>query len=301
VANFKDYYKILGVSRSASKDEIKRAFRKLAAKHHPDRNPGDKAAEERFKEINEAYTVLQDDEKRKFYDQYGTAEGVPPFAGGNFSGRVNPEDFAGFSDFFQTLFGGGGFRTVRTSTSGQFADDPFERFGSAAGLRNLEAELEIDLLTAYHGGTRTVTLQGQRLDITIPKGSRDGSRLRLRGQAPGGGDVTLRLKLAPHPTFTLDGDAIRVKVPVPDYRAVLGGKVRVPTLDGEVDMTLPKGTQGGRVLRLRGQGWPRRDGTRGDAYAEIQITIPTQPTPRQLELYERLRMLAEDGVASAAD
>jgi curved DNA-binding protein len=284
MANFKDYYQILGVSRGASKDEIKRAFRKLAAKHHPDRNPGDKAAEERFKEINEAYTVLQDDEKRKFYDQYGTADGVPPFAGGNFSGRVNPEDVAGFSDFFQTL-----------------TDDPFERFGSAAGLRNLEAELEIDLLTAYQGGTRTVTLQGQRLDVTIPKGARDGSKLRLRGQAPGGADVMLRLKLAQHPTFTLDGDTVRVTVPVPDYRAVLGGTVRVPTLDGDVEMSLPKGTQSGRVLRLRGQGWPKRDGSRGDAYAEIQVMIPTQPSPRQLELYENLRALAEDGVASAAD
>lgn len=299
MANFKDYYQILGVSRSASKDEIKRAFRKLAAKHHPDRNPDDKAAEERFKEINEAYTVLQDDEKRKFYDQYGTADGVPPFAGGNFSGRVNPEDVAGFSDFFQTLFGSGGFRTVRTGSG--FTDDPFERFGSAAGLRNLEAELEIDLLTAYHGGTRTVTLQGQRLDVTIPKGARDGSRLRLRGQAPGGGDVMLRLKLAQHPTFTLDGDTVRVTVSVPDYRAVLGGTVRVPTLDGDVEMSLPKGTQSGRVLRLRGQGWPKRGGGRGDAYAEIQVMIPTQPSSRQLELYENLRALAEDGVASAAD
>lgn len=300
MANFKDYYQILGVSRSASKDEIKRAFRKLAAKHHPDRNPGDKAAEERFKEINEAYIVLQDDEKRKFYDQYGTADGVPPFAGGNFSGRVNPEDVAGFSDFFQTLFGSSGFHTVRTG-SGQFTDDPFERFGSAAGLRNLEAELEIDLLTAYQGGTRTVTLQGQRLDVTIPKGARDGSKLRLRGQAPGGADVMLRLKLAQHPTFTLDGDTVRVTVSVPDYRAVLGGAVRVPTLDGDVEMSLPKGTQSGRVLRLRGQGWPKRGGSRGDAYAEIQVTIPTQPSPRQLELYENLRALAEDGVASAAD
>lgn len=294
MASYKDYYQILGVPRNASKEEIRRAFRKLAAKHHPDRNPGDKAAEERFKEINEAYTVLSDDEKRRFYDQYGTASGPPPFSG-SAAGRVSPEDFAGFSDFFQTLFGGG-FRSARG-----FSEDPFERFGAAAGLRNLEVEFAIDLLTAYRGDTISVTLQGRRLDVTIPKGSRDGSRLRLRGQAPGGGDVLLRLKVKPHPIFTLDGDDVRVKVQVPDYLAVLGGTVQVPTLDGGGQLTIPKGTQSGRVLRLRGQGWPRRDGSRGDAYIEVQVVVPTRPTARQLELYRQLKALAEDGVASAAD
>jgi curved DNA-binding protein len=287
MASYKDYYQLLGLPKTATQDEIKKAFRKLAAKHHPDKNPGNKAAEEKFKEINEAYTVLSDEEKRRFYDQYGTTDGRPPFAqGGGFQGNVSPEDFAGFSDFFQSLFGSGGF-AGRSS-------DPFGDFRSTQQIpRRLEAELELDLERAYHGGTTTVGLDGRSLEITIPKAASDGAKLRLRGQAPSGGDLYLILRLKPHPVYKLEGENIRVVVNVPDYQAVLGGTVRVPTLDGDVEMTLPKGIQSGRSLRLRGKGWPKRDGTRGDELAEIRVLIPAAPSKEQLELYERLQKLAE--------
>lgn len=287
MAAFKDYYQILGVPKSASQREIKSAFRKLAAKHHPDRNRDDPGAEGRFKEINEAYTVLSDEEKRGFYDRYGTSGGRPPFDPG--SGRaysgMDPEQMAGFSDFFQSLFGFGGFETSARS------GDPF---GAGRSLRSgAEAELPIDLLDAFRGGERTVTVGSRRIDVTVPEGSRDGSRLRLRGQAPGGGDLILKLKLKAHPIFTPEGDNIRVRVQVPDHRAVLGGTVRVPTLDGDVEMTIPSGTQSGRVLRLRGLGWPRRDGGRGDELVEIAIAVPEAPSDEQKKLYRRLAEIAE--------
>lgn len=292
MAAYKDYYKILGIDKSASQKDIKAAFRKLAAKHHPDKNPGDQAAEDKFKEINEAYTVLQDEEKRKFYDQYGTADGRPTFGPGGFQGgNVNPEDFAGFSDFFQTLFTGGGFSTTGGGFPGRSAD-PFGSFGQRAPQR-MEAELEIDLSQAYHGGTTSISVNGRSLEVNIPKGAQDGSKLRLRGQAPSGGDLYLVLRLKNNPIFKLEQDNIRVVVNVADYKAVLGGTVRVPTLDGDVEMTLPKGTQSGRTLRLRGQGWPKRDGTRGDELAEIRVSIPAQPSKEQLELYEKLQALSE--------
>jgi curved DNA-binding protein len=270
----------------------------LAAKHHPDKNPGDKKAEDKFKEINEAYTVLSDNEKRKFYDQYGSTDGRPPFASGGYQGNVNPEDFAGFSDFFQGLFGQGGFSTTFNSgRSTRYGNDPFGQYQQIP--RDVEASLEIDLLQAYQGSTTTISLSGRRIDVTIPKGARDGTKLRLRGQAASGGDVILILKLKEHSSFKLEQDDIRTIVNVPDYVAVLGGTVRVPTLDGDVEMTLPKGTQSGRSLRLRAKGWPKRDGTRGDAFAEVRVVIPSNPDKEMLELYEKLQTMA--GKVSATD
>ncbi len=290
MASYKDYYNLLGVPKTATQQEIKSAFRKLAAKHHPDKNPDDKKAEEKFKEINEAYTVLSDAEKRKFYDQYGSTEGRPPFGPGGFQGQgnVNPEDFAGFSDFFQGLFGQGGFSGGRST---RFGSDPFGQYQQIP--RDVEATLEIDLLQAFHGATTTVSLNGRRIDVTIPKGAKDSTKLRLRGQATNGGDVILILKLRQHPTFRLENDEIRTIVNVPDYIAVLGGKVRVPTLDGDVEMNLPKGTQSGRSLRLRDRGWIKRDGSRGDAFAEIRIVIPTNASQEILELYQKLQELSK--------
>jgi curved DNA-binding protein len=297
MAAYKDYYRILGVSRLASDKEIRAAFRKSAAKYHPDKNPGDKSAEERFKEVNEAHTVLADPEKRKFYDRYGSASGPPPFSG------ARPGDFSwseggDFSDFFQNLFGnfgGTGFSTGRA--------DPFAGFGESRVPRRqgVEGEIRVGLEEAYHGGSRTVSIGGRRVEVKLPQGTRDGSRLRLRGQAPGGGDVYLTVRLEPHPHYRPEGDDIRLVLKVPDYLAVLGGTVRVPTLDGDVNMTLPKGTQSGRVLRLRGKGWPRKDGSRGDALAEVRVVISENPTEAQLGLYQSLRELSEGKVPEAAD
>lgn len=308
MAEYKDYYQILGVPRTATQKDIRSAFRKLAAANHPDRNPDDPSAEERFKEINEAYTVLNDEEKRRFYDQFGSEGGRVPFSGagaqqGSFQG-MSPEDLHGFSDFFQSLFGGafGGSGGFRFQTGGE---DMFgARSGRPVAPRTVEAELELDLLSAFRGGDTTVQIDGNRITVTIPAGSRSGNRLRLRGQAPGGGDLILRLKLKAHPLFKLDGDDVRLSVEVPDYLAVLGGNVTVPTLSGDVIMALPAGTRSGRSLRLRGQGWPRRDGSRGDAYAEIRVTVPSEPSEEQLSAYRQLQQLASkdshsDGVKVA--
>lgn len=304
MAAFKDYYKTLGVAKDAGLEEIRRAFRKLAAKHHPDRNPGDKGAEERFKEINEAYTVLSDEEKRKFYDQYGTGS-PPPFeqAGQQYGGarfrEASPEEFAGFSDFFQSLFGGaGGFggagrQAVYSSDFGgrSVRSDPFD-FGPPRP-QNVEARLDVGVLDAYRGSPASIRVGDKNLEVTIPKGTRDGAKLRLRGQAPGGGDLILHVRHLPSPTFTVEGDSVRVKLRVPDYLAALGGTVRVPTLDGEVDMTLPAGSSSGRVLRLRGQGWPTADG-RGDEFAEVRVGVPEQLSAEQRRLYEELKGLGGD-------
>lgn len=326
MAAFKDYYEILGVPRSASDKEIRQAFRKLAAKHHPDRNKDDPGAEDRFKEVNEAYTVLSDPEKRKIYDQYGSAGGPPPFSqgtpgGGQVYTNVDPEEFAGFSDFFRSLFGGaagfggagnfGGSGNFSSSSrfggfsTGFGGQDAFGGFGDGREARGpvratSEAQLTVDLQQAYRGGTTTISVGGRRVELNIPAGTRNGARLRLRGQAPDGGDLILKVRHAPHPLFRLDGDNVRVRVKVPDYRAVLGGTVRVPTLDGEVEMTLPPGTQSGRVLRLRGQGWPKsaggrgEGGGRGDELAEIAVDVPSKPSKEQLRLYEQLEKAAQD-------
>ncbi len=300
MAAYKDYYQTLGVPKSANKEEIRRAFRKLAAKHHPDRNPDDSEAEERFKEINEAYTVLSDEEKRGLYDQFGATGRVPPFqpgaAGGASGGfrTVSSEEFGDFSDFFQSLFGGfGGAGGFTTATSGRSTGQGFSGFGEPAKPPAAEARLDLGVLDAYRGGPTSIRVGDKSLEVTVPRGVRDGSKLRLRGQAPSGGDLILLIRHLPHPSFKLDGDNVRVTVRVPDHLAALGGPMRVPTLDGEVDMTLPAGSSGGRVLRLRAQGWPKANGERGDELVEVRLTVPDAVTSEQAELYRQLAELAK--------
>lgn len=296
MAAYKDYYKTLGVEKGASKEEIRRAFRKLAAKHHPDRNPDDPGAEERFKEINEAYTVLSDEEKRSMYDQFGATGNVPPVQPGATYRTVSPDEFAGFSDFFQGLFGGfGGGGFAGTPFTGQAEFGRTGRATTAPRPPRTEARLDVGILDAYRGGPTSIRVEGNSLEVTLPKGVRDGARLRLRGQAPGGGDLILRVKHLPHPTFRLDGDDVRVTVRVPAPLAAVGGQLRVPTLDGDVEMSLPAGSSCGRVLRLRGQGWPKASGERGDELAEVRITVPSELTDEQAELYQQLLALEEQG------
>lgn len=325
MAAFKDYYETLGVPRDASQDDIKRAYRKLAAKHHPDRNPGDEGAEERFKDINEAYTVLADAEKRKVYDQYGTTGEVPPqgaWRGAPGAGgvRVDADSVGDFSEFFQSLFGGGfgGFGGAQGGgfTTRTVGGDPFgtraggaEAFGGfgprtrgqqTPRARTVEATLELDLDQAYRGGDVPISVDGRRVTVTVPAGSRDGGRLRLRGQAPGGGDLILRIRHRPHPEFTVRGDTIRSELHIPDYLAALGGTVRAATLDGPVEVTVPPGSSTGRTLRLRGQGWPKRDGGRGDQLVELQVDVPEGPSEEQKAAYARLQAIAEGKAAAAA-
>lgn len=319
---YKDYYKILGVGKSATEKEIKSAFRKLAREHHPDVNPDDPQAEARFKEVNEAYEVLSDSEKRAKYDRLGAdwrhwqqAGGRPGDydwsqwrtapGGGQTNVRYGtPEDleelFGGsglFSDFFTSIFGGLGGAARRSGGFGGF--EGFEYQPRPRRGQNLEHEVEINLAEAYHGTTRLLTKDGRRLEVKIPPGAKTGTRVRVRGEggvgAAGGqaGDLFLKVKVAPDPRFERKGDNLHVAVATDLYTAVLGGEVRVPTLTGDVNLKVPAASQNGRVFRLRGKGMPRlRQPTEyGDLFARLDVRLPTMLTPEQQELFEQLRRL----------
>lgn len=286
---YKDYYKLLGVERSASKDEIAKAYKKLARKYHPDLNPGDKNAEEKFKEVNEAYEVLKDEEKRRMYDQLGPNwkdgqqfTGGPGFENFNFNFNGTQGGFSSVnSDFFEALFGHMG----RGGFGGQAGGDPFGSFGGSYGRRSrrgsdVEAEIEISLEEARRGGTKQVTLSGggtsSNLQITIPAGIRDGGKLRLRGTGNPGdpaGDLYLTVRYAKHPVFRVDGLDVTCDVTLQPWEAVFGTKKRVPTLDGEVEMHIPAGSSSGRRLRIRGRGLGPVEG-RGDEYVTVAISVP---------------------------
>jgi len=320
--DYKDYYQTLGVSRDADAKEIKRAFRKLARQHHPDVNPGDKKAEERFKEINEAYEVLSDPEKRSKYDQLGSewaryqqtggrpgdfdwgrwaAAGAPDGQGQRVYVRYGtPEDmedlFGGgspFSDFFTQIFGGMG-------AGAGAAPGGFEYRVRPQRGQDYEQEVEISLRDAYQGTTRVLQKDGRRLEVKIPPGARTGTRVRIAGEggpgAAGGetGDLYLRVRVLPDPQFERRDDNLHVTVPVDLYTAVLGGRVQVPALSGPVMLTVPAGTQNGRVFRLRGKGLPRlqKASQYGDLYAKVDVQLPAKLTPRQRELFEELKRMA---------
>jgi curved DNA-binding protein len=296
---YKDYYKILGVPKTATEKEIKAAYRKLARKHHPDVNQGNKEAEARFKEINEANEVLGDKEKRKRYDELGAnwnafgregAQGRPwPGAGGM---RVEFEDVGGaggFSDFFRTFFsgGGGGF-------GGGFGGGE-EAFGQSS---DAEGEVELTLAEVFRGTTREVAVGGarRRVEVKIPPGVREGSRVRVAGEGGRGaggrrGDLYLRVRVAPDPTFERKGDDLQTTLRAPLTAAVLGGEAQVPTLEGTVGIKIPAGTPAGQVFRLRGHGLPRlgTSGERGDLLATLAVELPRTLTPKQKELFEELR------------
>jgi curved DNA-binding protein len=309
--DFKDYYQILGVAPDASEKEIKQVYRKLARQYHPDVNPGDKAAEEKFKEINEAYQVLADAEQRKKYDalraeyqrwqQQGGRPGgrrqdfdwnawaAQPGAGPRvqYASADDLEDLFGgespFSDFFTSNFGGGRGRTA----------------GSAARPRrgrDLEHEVEITLEEAFKGATRLLQSGDRRVEARIPPGVDTGSRVRLAGQGlPGSnggapGDLYLVVRILPHPTFERDGDDLFTDVPVDVYTAALGGEIRVPTLEGAVMLKIPPRTQAGRSFRVRGKGMPRQGnpGSRGDLFARVTLVLPEPLTERELEAFREL-------------
>jgi curved DNA-binding protein len=307
---YKDYYKILGVDKSATEKDIKRAYRKLARQYHPDKNPNDKKAEEKFKEINEANEVLGNPENRAKYDQLGqnyhrfqqmggapggfdfsqwAAAGGP---GGTYqTTNVDFEDLfggGGFSEFFSTIFGGG--RARRNANP----EGMFRQQVQTPG-RNIEQRVEITLEEAYRGTERTlVEPNGSQIRAKIPPGARTGSKIRLRGkgqQGPAGpGDLFLVIRVIPHETFKRDGNNLTVKVPVDVVTAVLGGKATVPTLDGPVKLTIPAGTQGGRTFRLKGKGMPdlRQKGILGDLLAKVRIKVPENLGDDERRLYEEL-------------
>jgi curved DNA-binding protein len=316
---YKDYYKILGVEKNATEKQIKSAFRKLARQCHPDLNPNDPRAEARFKDINEAYEVLSDAQKRAKYDQLGADWQRWQGAGGQANDfdwsrwaaapggqRVHvqygtPDDLADlfgagspFSDFFNSIFGGVSGRS-RTGSPGGF---DFQSRGRAG--QDLEHEVEISLTEAYHGTTRILTKDGRRLEVKIPPGAQTGTRVRVRGEGAAGasggvaGDLYLRIKVASDSRFERIGNDLRVIVPVDLYAAVLGGEVPVPTVTGEVKLKIPGGSQNGQTFRLRGKGMPRikTSGEHGDLYVRIDVRLPTDLTPRQRALFEELRRLS---------
>ena len=322
--DFKDYYSTLGVSKTASEKEIKQTFRKLARKYHPDVNPGDKAAEAKFKEINEAYEVLGDPAKRKKYDELGAnwrmyeqagAGGAGgPFGGAQWNVNVGGAPGGGFrtmsqeemeemfgdanpfSDFFTTFFGGGGdFETGRGTRGG--------RARRRAG-RDVEHELELTLEDAYQGTTRRLALkhdgQARTVDVRIPAGVGDGSRVRVSGEGEHGvggaasGDLYLRVRLAPHPVFERKGRDLYVKVSLPITTAVLGGEAEVQTLAGRsARLRIPPLTQNGQVFRLKGFGMPAvgKADEKGDLYARVDAQLPTQLSAEERGHYEALAKL----------
>ena len=292
---FRDYYEVLGVPRTATAEEIKRAYRQLARKHHPDLQPAGKraAAAERFKEINEAYEVLRDADKRKKYDALGAdwKSGAdftpPPGASWHPTDGAEGEDLGNVSDFFASLFGRSGGRGGRGGVRATVPGD------------DLEAEMPVTLEELLHGGRRQVGLgDGRTLEVTIPRGTRDSTVLRLAGQGGPGinggpaGDLYLRARLVPHPRYRVVGDDLEWDLRLWPWQAVLGAEVKAETPDGRVTLKVPAGTQSGRRLRLRGRGLPGADGARGDLYAIVRIVVPDRPNPAEREAYEVLKRVA---------
>ena len=340
---FKDYYQILGVKRDASQDEVHRAYRKLARQYHPDVNKSPDAAS-RFSEINEAYEVLKDPDKRTRYDQLGAnwkagQEFTPPPGGGryefNFGTGPRGGGFSpgGFSEFFEMFFGRGGRgeggaeafeellrqggargagpgRAGRGGSGGPgraghgTPEDVFEQMGAGAfgaasqAAPEAQAELTISLEEACHGTTRQLKLatpdgNTRTVDVKVPAGTTDGSKMRLKGE-----NVLLTIRIAPHRTFTPEGNNLIVDLPLAPWEAALGAKVSVPTIDGPVTLTVPPGTQSGQKLRLKGRGLPRRgqgpDGQRGDLLARTRIVLPRKLSDEQHRLLEQLKEASTD-------
>ena len=313
---FQDYYETLGVTRAASAEDIKLAFRKLARLHHPDVAKNKVAGEATFKEINEAYEVLGDPEKRRRYDELGAnwQEGGPFAAAGGRRGRTHPSggepDFefsgTGFSDFFESFFGGGqgGFASSRGSAPrGSRAEGAFAQPG-----RDIEADLLVTLEEAWRGSQRKVTLRRPGMDgeaertntyqVRIPPGMREGQRIRLAGQGGPGyggapaGDLYLRVRFARHPDLSVRGDDLYGDLDLAPWEAILGVKANIPTLAGATTLRVPPGTTAGTQLRVRGQGLPREDGSRGDLYATVRIQTPDSVSAEERALWEQLARLS---------
>ena len=313
---YKDYYKTLGVAKNASQDEIKKAYRKLAVKFHPDKNQGNKQAEDRFKEVGEAYEVLKDPEKRKKYDQLGAnwkqyeqagANAGGGFGGSPFTGRGRSgggQTFyyegdmgdmfggteGGFSDFFNAFFGnmGGGRRS-----------DPFRSRSQSIKGQDLRADMVIPLEEAYHGTSRILNVNGQKLRITTKPGAYDGQELRIKGKGSPGmnggpnGDIYIRIHVTPHPVFRRDGNDLVMEKDIDLYTAVLGGKVEITTLSGKVSVPVAKGSQNGTRLRLKEKGMPVYDQPQksGDLYIRLNIIIPSKLSKEETELFQKLGKL----------
>ncbi len=315
---YKDYYKLLGVSRSASKEEIAKAFKKLARKHHPDLNPDNPDAETKFKEVNEAYEVLKDPEKRKMYDQFGAdwehgQNFRPPpgyenmnfgGAGGGFGG-FGGAGGGDFSDFFETIFGGGGASFGGGGFGGAqgFGGGGFHQQRPSKGADS-ETFLQLTLEEAYKGGSKSVTVQekatgpgghpmvqSKTLDVNIPAGIKDGQKIRLSGQgSPGAhdgprGDLYLKIRIIPHQHFKVEDNNVILDLPLAPWEAALGAKIKLPTLDGMIEMNIPAGLGSGKKLRVKGRGLGT-GAKKGDQFIRIMVQVPKAESDEMKKLWE---------------
>ena len=313
-----DYYSILGVSKNASTNDIKKAYRKLARKYHPDVNPGDKKSEEKFKQISQAHEVLSNPEKRKIYDefgdeglkagfdpeqarqwrqwqQYGGQRGGGPGFYSDFSFGGGSVNYSGLNDFLRDMFGGGG--------GGEATGRRVYTRGPQKGA-NVDSNLEVDFVTAIKGGTTRITLQksspsgslaSETIDVNVPAGVDDGSKIRLAGKGEPGfqggpaGDLFITIRVRPHKLFKRDGDSLRVDMPVTIAEAMKGAEVSVPTLSGSVQLKIPPGTKSGQVLRLRGKGVPNLKSKKpGDMFVTVRVQVPTTNDSEAIKAAEAL-------------
>ena len=305
--DYQDYYHILGIKKTATEDEIKKAYRKLALKYHPDKNPGDKKAEEKFKQITEANEVLSDPEKRKQYDQLGEnwrqykqtgkqggfnwSQGFEPGGESFYHGRTSDYFTGDFSDFFNNLFGGGS-RRKKTAYKGT----------------DYQTEIDLTLEEAYHGTTRILQIHNQKIRITTKPGTRDGQQLRIRGKGQAGvnggpaGDLFVKINVGHHHLYERKGNDLTQTLTLDVYTAVLGGKVEINTFTGAVRVNIPPGTQNDKVLRLKNKGMPvyGKKGRFGDMLVKINIQIPTRLSQKERELFNELKQLSNPKVNTYA-
>lgn len=318
--DFKDYYAILGVSKTASPEEIKQAFRKLARKYHPDVNPNNKQAEARFKEVSEAYEVVSDPDKRKKYDQFGqywkqAGEGFPSGGVGPDMGNFDFSQYGNFDEFINELLGRFGGPTPRggrqnqsrsysyrtspgtsSNFSSSFNDFGFQD-GGAGGTQDSEAAIALTFAEAFNGVQKRFSLGNETIDVSIPSGAKTGTRLRVRGKGQINpmtqqrGDLYLKVELQPHSFFQMEGDNLVCEVPITPDEAALGASIDVPTPDGSVNVKLPAGVRSGQSLRLRGKGWPLAKGGRGDQLVKVAIVPPKDLSQQEREYYEKIRAI----------
>jgi DnaJ-class molecular chaperone len=327
---FKDYYEVLGIKRNATEDEIRQAFRRLARQYHPDLNPTDKTAEEKFKELNEANEVLSDPEKRKKYDLLGAnwkngADFTPPADWQRTQTRYNTDfrevfttdsakndegfGFGGFSEFFETIFGGG-----RASTQSHQPPPPSGQRSKSTKPRSVhdsEIEISISLEEAHRGGRQKIAIQqkartcpacrgaGQVLtqktvEVNIPLGARDGAIIKAAGQghringSNQRGDLYIKIRLKPHKVFSVSGDDLNAEIPITPWEALFGASIEIPTLEGKAEIKIQQGSQGGQRMRLREYGLSKRGGGRGDYFIKLKIVVPPNPTEKEKELFQQL-------------
>jgi len=310
--DFKDYYSLLGISKNATEDEIKKAYRKLAVKYHPDKNPGNKQAEEKFKEMGEAYEVLKDPDKRKKYDKLGsnwkqyeqTSGGGADFSqwarqggGKNYSQTYSPEDFGGsdFSDFFNSFFSG----EYSPDGGGGYGSQGRRSGGRPVKGQDYEATLEVTLEESFQGSKRMITIGDEKISVTIPPGVYNGQVLRVKGKGAMGrrggesGDLYMHVSMLPDPVFDIKDHDLYCDQHVGLYQAVLGGEIAVQAPKGSFTMKIPRETQNGKVLRMKGLGMPvyKKKNEFGDLYLKIIVDIPQNLSAREIELFKQLAAL----------